>query len=61
MYQGVAERLWAEPIGNDYYRLENTPFDPSTGLQYRSTVFAPVIDGLPQCTIPDEDIELEFE
>ena len=42
------ETLWATPLGNDLYKLDNSPFY-AYGVSWEDTVFAPIDpqDGLP--------------
>jgi hypothetical protein len=40
----VTERLWAEPVGTDRYRLRNTPFF-AFGVSAEDVVFAEPVDG----------------
>lgn len=45
----VAETVWAEPLGDDKYRLSNTPA-AAYMLSRNDIVLAPVVDGRPTFT-----------
>jgi hypothetical protein len=40
LYSVTAETLWADPIGPDRYRLDNTPFH-AQGYSFKDIVYAP--------------------
>lgn len=43
---GDVETLWATPLGNEHYRLENSPFFVY-GVSFLDEVKAPLAEGLP--------------